>query len=113
MPEVVMMIPMTRDVGLTTISLGVVTAVEQLGVTAAFFKPIADDPRAQADGDRSHTTERLCGARGMIVLRDNLANALAESNIFGALRAGRQEHLWCGGVGVFLKKVMFHLPGIV
>ena len=41
MPNCIMLVPVGRSVGLTTVSLGMVRAMEQKGINVSFYKPIA------------------------------------------------------------------------
>ena len=45
MPRTIMLIPIGTSVGLTSVSLGVLRAMEQKGVRVSFFKPIAQPRR--------------------------------------------------------------------
>ena len=49
-------------------------------------------------------------ARRMVVLRDDLADSVAEPDVLRALRTGGEKHLRRGRVGVLLQKMMFHFP---
>ena len=48
MSRTIMLVPISAGVGLTSVSLGVLRAMERKGVNVAFFKPIAQ-PRSGAD----------------------------------------------------------------
>src|SRR5215831_16693699 len=49
----------------------------------------------------------------MVVARCHQRNAVAESDAFGALRAGREEHLGRRGMRILLEKVMLDLPDVI
>ncbi len=51
----VILAPVSENIGLTTVSLGVVNAIEQTGVKVAFFKPMAEDVTASDSRDLSTT----------------------------------------------------------
>ena len=48
----------------------------------------------------------------MVVARCHQRNAVAESDAFGALRAGREEHLGRRGMRILLEKVVLDLPDV-
>ena len=50
MSKVIMLIPVTPRVGITTVSLGLATALEQRSLATAFFKPITE---GSANEDRA------------------------------------------------------------
>ena len=49
----------------------------------------------------------------MVVARCHQRNAVAEPDAFGALRAGREEHLGRRGMRILLEKVMLDLPDVI
>ena len=49
----------------------------------------------------------------MVVAGRHQHDAVTQSDLFGALRAGGEEYLRRGGVRVFLKEVMLHLPNVI
>ena len=49
----------------------------------------------------------------MVVVGDHLADAVAETDALGLAGGGGEEHLRGRGMGIFLQKVMLHLPGVV
>ncbi len=51
MPRTIMLIPIGTGVGLTSVSLGVIRAMEQKGVKVSFFKPIAQPRRGNNQPD--------------------------------------------------------------
>ena len=55
MPRIIMLIPTGTSVGLTSVSLGVIRAMERKGVRLSVFKPIAQ-PRAGGDAPDQTTT---------------------------------------------------------
>ncbi len=71
---------------------------------------------AEIDAAVGHDVERrdaFGGARGMVVARDHLADAVAEADAPGQRRGARQEHLRRRGMRVFLEEMMLDLPGMV
>jgi hypothetical protein len=83
---------------------------------AAQFQPrraLADAEVEPAAGDDVQRRQPLGGAGRVVVVGDHLADAVADPNGLGQRRAGRQEHLRGGGVGVFLEEVVLDLPGVV
>ena len=55
MSRTIMLIPTGTSVGLTSVSLGVIRAMEQKGVSLSIFKPIAQ-PRTGGDAPDQTTT---------------------------------------------------------
>ncbi|KCU94747.1 phosphate acetyltransferase [Salmonella enterica subsp. enterica serovar Cerro str. FSL R8-0235] len=55
MSRIIMLIPTGTSVGLTSVSLGVIRAMERKGVRLSVFKPIAQ-PRAGGDAPDQTTT---------------------------------------------------------
>src|ERR1700730_7650247 len=49
----------------------------------------------------------------MIVFRRHQADAMAEADVFGALRARGEKYFGGGGVRILLEKVMLDFPGVV
>ena len=71
---------------------------------------------AEVDAPVRHDVERrqpLGRARGVIVVRDHLADAVAEANALRARGGGGEEHFRRGGMRVFVEEVMLDLPGVV
>ena len=64
-------------------------------------------------GDQIQGGHPLGGAGRMVVSGRRLNDAVAEADVLGALADGGQEHLRGAGVGVLLKKVVFHLPDVL
>ena len=50
---------------------------------------------------------------GWFVERRGQVDAVAEADVLGALAGSSQKYLWCGGMGVFLQKMMLHLPHMI
>ena len=83
---------------------------------AAEFQPrgaLADAEVEPAVGDDVERRQALGRARRVVVVGDHLADAVADADVLGQRRAGGQEHLRRGGVGVFLQEVVLDLPGVV
>src|SRR5262249_46137865 len=66
-----------------------------------------------AVGDQVEGRDARGHLGGVIVLRRHQHDAVPEANALGALRAGAEEHLGCGGVRIFLEEVVLDLPGVV
>ena len=60
MSRIIMLIPTGTSVGLTSVSLGVIRAMERKGVRLSVFKPIAQ-PRSGGDALRSDHHHRKKG----------------------------------------------------
>lgn len=58
MPRTIMLIPIGSGVGVTSVSLGMVRAMERKGVAVNFFKPIAQPRPGDTGPERSTTTLR-------------------------------------------------------
>lgn len=78
MPRTIMLIPIGSSVGLTSISLGVLRAMEQKGVRVSFFKPIAQ-PRH--GGNQPDLTTTIIEANSKMKLADPLSMSHAETLI--------------------------------
>src|SRR5271168_221628 len=68
------------------------------------------DPAAGNDVERRETLRR---ARGMVVVGDDLADAVPETDGLGARGGGGEKHFGSGGMRVFVEKMMLDLPRIV
>src|SRR5712671_5211184 len=66
-----------------------------------------------AVGDEIERGDALGHPRRVIVFRWHQADAVAETDVFGALRAGRKEYFRGGGVRILLEKMVLDFPGIV
>ena len=66
-----------------------------------------------AVGDEIERGDALGDARGVVVFRRHQADAVAEADVLGALRAGREENLRRGGVRIFLQEMVLDFPGVV
>ena len=66
-----------------------------------------------AVGDEIERGDALGDARRMIVARRHQADAVAEPDLLGALRAGGQENFRRGGVRIFLEKMVLDLPDVI
>lgn len=86
MPRTIILIPTSTRVGLTSISLGVIRAMEQKGVSLSVFKPIAQ-PRSGED--TLDATTRIIRANSTIPSADPLAMNYVES----LLRSNQQDVL--------------------
>ena len=74
--RIIMLIPTGTSVGLTSVSLGVIRAMERKGVRLSVFKPIAQ-PRAGGDAPDQTTT----------IVRANSSPPAAEANRFPSVVA--------------------------
>src|SRR4030081_3279988 len=73
-------------------------------------------PGAEFDaavGDEIERGDAFGDPRRMIVFRRHQADAVAETDVLGALRACRQEYLRGRGVRIFLEKMVLDFPGVV
>ena len=66
-----------------------------------------------AVGDEVERGDAFGHPRRMIVFRRHQADAVAEADVLGALRAGGEKDLGRGGVRIFLEEVVLDLPGVV
>ena len=66
-----------------------------------------------AVGDEVEHGEALGRARGMVVVGDHLADAVAEPDALGARGGGGEEHLGRRAVRVLLEEVVLDRPGVV
>src|SRR6202158_3895871 len=66
-----------------------------------------------AVGDEIERGDALGDPRRVIVFRWHQADAVAETDVPGALRAGREEYFRGGGGRILLEKMVLDLPGIV
>ncbi|KYP97739.1 phosphate acetyltransferase, partial [Sodalis-like endosymbiont of Proechinophthirus fluctus] len=76
MSRTIMLIPTGTNVGLTSVSLGVIRAMEQKGVRLSVFKPIA---QPQSGEDTLDTTTRIIRANSTIPSAEPLAMSYVES----------------------------------
>ena len=76
-------------------------------------RAFADAEVDPAVGDDVQRRQALGGARRMVVVRDHLADAVAEADGLGQRRGGGEEHLGRRGMGIFLEEVVLDLPGVV
>ncbi len=51
--------------------------------------------------------------RRVVVFGRHQRDAVAEPDLLGALRAGREKHLGCGGVRIFLEEMVLDLPHVI
>ncbi len=85
-------------------------------VEAAELEPgrtLADAELGPPVGDEVEHGDRLGRARGVVVVGDHLADAVAEPDALGAGGGGGQEHVGGRAVRVFLQEVVLHRPGVV
>src|SRR5262249_43268598 len=66
-----------------------------------------------AIGDEIERCDAFGDAGGMIVFRRHQADAVAEPDALGALRARREEDFRRGGVRIFLEEMVLDFPGVV
>ncbi len=76
-------------------------------------RPFADAEVDAAVGDQVERRQSLGGARRMVVLRDHLADAVAQPDPRRASRRRGEEHLGRGRVRVLVEEVVFDLPRVV
>ncbi len=85
-------------------------------VEAAELQPrraLADAEVDAAVGDEVEHGDRLGRARGVVVVGDHLADAVAEPDALGARGGGGEEHLGGRAVRVLLEEVVLDGPGVV
>lgn len=78
MSRTIMLVPLSSRVGITSISLGIIRALERNGVGVAFFKPVTEPPAVDGGGERS--TEILRKASDLDIL-ESFSPQHAESMI--------------------------------
>lgn len=78
MSRTIMLVPLSVRVGITSISLGIVRALERNGVGVSFFKPVTEPPAR--DGSSERSTEILRRASSLEIL-DSFSAQHAESMI--------------------------------
>ena len=76
-------------------------------------RALADAKIDAAVGEQVERGDAFRCARGMIVARDHLADAVAKADVLGQGRRAGQEHLGRGGMRVFVAEMMLDLPGVV
>src|SRR5260370_19507930 len=64
-------------------------------------------------GDEIEGGDALGDPRRMVVFRRHQADAMTEANVFGALRARREEYLRRRGVRIFLEKMVLDFPSVI
>src|SRR5260370_5440192 len=64
-------------------------------------------------GDEIEGGDALGDPRRMVVFRRHQADAMAEADVLGALRARREEYFRRRGVRIFLEKMVLDFPGVV
>ncbi len=75
MSRTIMLIPISAGVGLTSVSLGVIRAMERKGVSVSFFKPIAQ-PRH--GGDQPDLTSTIIEANSVVKTAEPIQMSKAE-----------------------------------
>ena len=78
MSRTIMLIPASAGVGLTSVSMGVLRAMERKGVKVSFYKPISQ-PRS--GGDQPDLTSTIVGTNSDVKIGQPLAMSVAESLI--------------------------------
>ena len=76
MSRTLMLIPISARVGITSVSLGIIRALERNGVGVKFFKPVTEDP--SQDSDRTNEILRQATTVGVL---DSFSSAHVESMI--------------------------------
>src|ERR1700704_971033 len=66
-----------------------------------------------AVGNEIERGDTLRDPRRVVVFRRHQADAVTETDVFGALRARCEEYLGRRGVRIFLEKMMLGFPGVV
>ncbi|MEF1337818.1 AAA family ATPase, partial [Vibrio rotiferianus] len=78
MSRTIMLIPASAGVGLTSVSMGVLRAMERKGVKVSFYKPISQ-PRS--GGDQPDLTSTIVGYNSDMKIGQPVAMSVAESLI--------------------------------
>ncbi|MDE1314518.1 phosphate acetyltransferase [Vibrio aestuarianus] len=78
MSRTIMLIPISAGVGLTSVSMGVLRAMERKGVSVSFYKPIAQ-PRS--GGDQPDLTSTIIGRNSDIKIAEPMMMSAAEALI--------------------------------
>ena len=78
MSRTIMLIPVSAGVGLTSVSLGVLRAMERKGVRVSFFKPIAQPRKG---GDQPDLTTTIIRANSDMKIAESFSMASAEELI--------------------------------
>mgnify|MGYP000379958611 CR=1 FL=1 len=86
MSRTIMLVPLASRVGITSVSLGIIRALERNGVSVRFFKPITDAP----DGDRSTEILRRVSS---LDIPDAFGNQHVEAMISGGQTAELLEEI--------------------
>ena len=66
-----------------------------------------------AVGDEIERRDALGDPRRVIVFRRHQADAVAETDVLGALRAGREKYFRRRGVRIFLEEMVLDFPGVI
>ena len=101
MSRTIMLIPTGTSVGLTSVSLGVIRAMERKGVRLSVFKPIAQ-PRAGGDAPDQTTTivRKNSNLPAAEPLKMSHVESLLSSNQKDVLMEGRLDAvIFTGGIG--------------
>ncbi|GAA5523607.1 phosphate acetyltransferase [Microbulbifer aestuariivivens] len=78
MSRTIMLVPLSAQVGITSVSLGIIRALERNGVSVTFFKPVTEP--AITDGGSERSTEMLRNASDLDIL-DSFSPEYADSMI--------------------------------
>ncbi len=76
-------------------------------------RPLANAEFDPAVGQQIQRRQALGRAGGVIVIRYDLADAMAQADILGQPGGGGQKHFRRRGVGIFIQEMMLHLPGMI
>jgi len=63
MPRRIMLIPVGTNVGLTSVSLGLVRVMQQQGLKVNFFKPVGQPRHGDSEAEKSTTIVTKVGLR--------------------------------------------------
>lgn len=75
MSRTIMLIPISAGVGLTSVSMGLLRAMERKGVSVSFYKPIAQ-PRS--GGDQPDLTSTIVGRNSDMKIGEPMSMSSAE-----------------------------------
>ncbi|WP_323844419.1 phosphate acetyltransferase [Microbulbifer magnicolonia] len=86
MSRTIMLVPLNARVGITSVSLGILRALERNGVGVAFFKPIAEPPTHESGNERS--TAILRKASGL-----EIPESFSAQHAEALITSGKQSEL--------------------
>lgn len=94
MPKIIILIPIDQEAGLTSVSLGLLRAIEQQRMTCAYFRPVAQETRDVIPGNMA----------SMLVGLNSSAHVIASFSVAHLNHALRSEQL-----NLFLEEVIYRI----